>query len=231
MKHNIHIRGKDQDFVKVMASALRAIRDQEADFATGKLMLGLVAGGPTNELAELREVTEMARAMSDHASLNALLSENVTNTRTRARYGHVVAAVAADPTVQSEDEAAIFTHKILSALHVLQVDLGPDGRDTRSEIDSLAAAFPGQGNAVDIFAHLYELAQEYGPRAGQVNVQSLKRALQSRFGLQLGQCSPELVHKDSNEHNPTGISVTTHGSGPTWVAESQTFHNLDFRNL
>lgn len=45
--------------------------------------------------------------------------------------------------------------------------LGPDGRDNRSEMDQLEAAFPGQVNAVDLFAHLSDLAQEYGPRAGR----------------------------------------------------------------
>jgi hypothetical protein len=232
VKQKIHIRGKDQDFIKVMAAALRAVREQKADIADGRLRLGLVAGGPTNDLTELREMAEMAQAMPDHESLHALLGENVTSSRIRARHAHVVAAVAAEPTVQGEDEAAALAHQILSALHVWQVDLGPDGRDTRAEMDMLEAAFPGEVGAVDLFAHLCDLAQEYGPRAGQIDAQAIRRALRSRWGFQLGQGDPEPINSISNKNTKTTkISVTTNGSGPTWVAESQTFHNLDFRNL
>ncbi|GAB3878092.1 hypothetical protein GCM10027612_01830 [Microbispora bryophytorum subsp. camponoti] len=229
VKQKIHIRGKDQDFIKVVAAALRAIREQGVEIADGALRLGLVAGGPATELTELREVTEMARAMPDHESFRALLGENVTSSRIRDRHAHVVAAVAAAATVQGEDEAAALAHQILGALHVWQVDLGPDGRDTRAEMDLLEAAFPGQGNAVDLFAHLCHLAQEYGPRAGQIDVRSLRRALRSRFGLQLGQDVPGPAPNQNKK--TTNISVTTNGSGPTWVAETQTFHNLDFRRL
>lgn len=230
VKQKIHIRGKDQDFIKVMATALSAVQERESEFASGKLLLGLVAGGPSNELGELREVTELARAAPDHASLNALLAEHVTSSRIRARHGHVVAAIADNPGVHDADEAAARAHQILSVLHVWQVDLGPDGRDTRAEIDSLATAFPGQAKAADVFAHLCDLAQEYGPRAGQVDAPALKRALRSRLGLQLApEAGQGLVDDKSDETRPTGISVTTNGSGPTWVAEQQTFHNLNFR--
>lgn len=180
-----------------------------------------------NDLAELREVTEMARTMPDHQSLHALLGEHVTSSRIRDRHAHVVAAVASAAAVQGEDEAAALTHRVLGALHVWQVDLGPDGRDTRSEMDQLEVAFSGKVSAVALFAHLCDLAQEYGPRAGQIDAPSLRRVLRSRFGLQLDQ-GPAGGALDENK-KVLKISVTTKGSGPTWVAETQTFHNLDFR--
>ncbi|MGW4411383.1 hypothetical protein ACWEJ6_45655 [Nonomuraea sp. NPDC004702] len=232
VKQKIHIRGKDEDFIKVMAAALRAVRDKEAEIADGALRLGLVAGGPVNDLAELREVTEMARTVPDHQSLHALLGEYVTSGRIRDRHAHVVAAVASAAAAQEEDEAAALAHRVLGALHVWQVDLGPDGRDTRSEMDQLEAGFAGQVNAVDLFAHLSDLAQEYGPRAGQIDAPSLRRVLRSRFGLQLVQDGRESTDPAPDENKKTTkISVTTKGSGPTWVAETQTFHNLDFRSL
>lgn len=227
VKQKIYIRGKDPDFIKVMASAARAIREQDVDIADGALRLGLIAGGPATELAELREVAEMARAQPDHESLRALMGENITSSRIRARHAHVVAAVEAAVSMQG-GEAAALAHHILASLHVWQVDLGPDGRDTRSEMDELATAFGSRVSAADLFAHLCDLAQECGPRAGQIDAQFLQRTLRSRWGLHLGPDNGTHAGHAPNEPAPR-ISLINNGSGPSWAAETQTFHNLDFR--
>ncbi|MFI7449995.1 hypothetical protein ACIBQX_21075 [Nonomuraea sp. NPDC049714] len=227
VKQKIHIRGKDPDFIKVMASAVRAIQEQGTDIAEGALRLGLIAGGPANELAELREVAEIARAQPDYASLQALMGENITSSRIRARHAHVVAAIEAG-AFMPDGEAAALAHRVLASLHVWQVDLGPDGRDTRSEMDELATAFRGQASAADLFAHLCDLAQECGPRAGQIDAQFLQRTLRSRWGLHLGPDGGTHEGHAPYEQKPS-ISLTNNGSGPAWAAETQTFHNLDFR--
>ncbi|WP_157530048.1 hypothetical protein [Microtetraspora niveoalba] len=232
VKQKINIRGKDPDFVKVMAAALRAIRGHQNSIADGTLRLGLVAGEPAGEVKELREVAEMARATPDHLALRALLEENVTSSKIRGRHGHIVTAVAAAASTHDLDEAAALAHQVLSALHVWQVDLGPDGRDSRAEIDQLAAAIPEGLRATDVFAHLCQLAQEYGPRAGQIDANSLQRALRSRFGIQFDlNDEPVAGSASGNAEKTSSISITNNGSGPTWVAESQSFQNIDFRSL
>lgn len=186
VKQKIHIRGKDSEFIKVMAAALQARKDHAQDIADGAMLLGLAAGEAVTELAELEEIAGMARVLPDHNAMRLLLSENVTLRRLRTRYDHVVTAVSSAASVDSREEAECLAHQVLSALHVWPVDIGLDGRDSRAELDHLAALLSeDEVRATDVFAHLCEIAQEYGPRAGQLDAEQLRRLLRSRYGIRL----------------------------------------------
>jgi hypothetical protein len=188
VKQKIAVRGKDTEFIEVMAAAARACQMYEAEITEGRMLLGIAAAGIVGHLSELREITEKARASLDHNALRRLLAENISLRSLRVRYDHVVAAVAASMPAGTTQNVEIVAHRVLSCLHVWHVDAGPDGRDTRLALDLLSDLLSkGEPRlvAADVFAHLCDLAAEYGPRSGEVDADTLRRNLRSRFGISL----------------------------------------------
>lgn len=187
VKSRISIQGQDNNFVGLMTEAAEACQRYGREIAEGAMLLGLAAGGPHDQVSELREITEMARAQLDRTSLRALLGKNISSQRFRARYNQVVAAVGEGAQGGRPADAEVLAHRILAALYVWQVDVNPDGHDTRTALDWLSGITPADVRASDVFSHLCDLAQEYGPRAGVVDGNILRRALRSRFGIRLGE--------------------------------------------
>jgi tetratricopeptide (TPR) repeat protein len=183
VKTNVPVQGKNPVFIDVMAQAAEAYQRYQREIEEGAMLLGLVAGGPHEHLAELKELAMMARPQLSRADLRRILSEGITRSRLRDRYNHVVAAVRQDARVGSTAEAEDLAFRILKALVVWHVDAGPDGSDTRLALDSLKDLLPEDVSASEVFAYLCDLAEEYGPCAGTVDANGLRRELRSRHGV------------------------------------------------
>ena len=185
VKSRIAVQGRDSEFVKLMGAAGQACQQHRREIDDGAMLLGLAAGGPREQASELREITEMARAQLEPGMLRAVLG--VSRPRLRDRYDHVVAAVREGAGCAGDADAEALAHRILAALYVWQVDVGPDGHDTRTALNWLSGITPPGVNAADVFAHLCDLAEDYAPRAGTADRDMLRRALRSRLGIRLGE--------------------------------------------
>ena len=184
VKSRIAVQGRDSEFVKLMGAAGQACQQHGREVDEGAMLLGLAVGSPREQASELREIAEMARAQLEPGMLRAVLG--VSRPRLRDRYDHVLAAVREGAECVGDTDAEALAHRILSALYVWQVDVGPDGHDTRMALNWLSGITPPGVSAADVFTHLCELAEDYAPRAGVADRDMLRRALRSRR-IQLGE--------------------------------------------
>ncbi|MEV0346985.1 hypothetical protein AB0H88_14570 [Nonomuraea sp. NPDC050680] len=222
VKKRLAVSGSNTEFVKVMESALTVCRSREKDLTKGALLLGLAVGDPATDLEALSELTAMARAHPDATSLGRLLSEGVTRSSLRSRHRHVVTAVATAATTTDITKAETLTHQILSALHVWHVQIAPDGRDWRAELDQVSDLASSAGQSADsVMGRLYDLAQEAGPKAGSLDIHMVCAALLRRFGLDLSTTIRDLASSRSKM-----INIINTGSGTFFSAESQVFNGL-----
>ena len=140
VKSRLAIQGRDSEFVKLMAAAGQACEQNGREIDEGAMLLGLAAGGPRDQVSELKEIAQMARVQPEPGKLRAVLG--ITRRRLRDRYDHVVAAVRAGAGCAGDADAEALAHRILSALYVWQVDVGPDGHDTRMALNWLSGISP-----------------------------------------------------------------------------------------
>ncbi|MEU1737364.1 hypothetical protein [Streptosporangium sp. NPDC020145] len=223
VKKRLPITGGNPEFVKVMSTAIEAYLSHAEELKDGRLLLGLAAGGPVSDLEALAELTTMARAHPDAVSFGRLLSEGVTRSALRTRHDHVVTGVTTAATTDDRFEAEALTHQILSALHVWPVQVGRDGRDWRAELDLIADLASAAGQPADtVLGRLYDLAQEVGPRAGDLDQQMICAELLRRYGLDLARAV-----LSAPETRTTTINITNSESGTVFsAAGNQVFNGL-----
>jgi len=225
VKRSLRVTSQDTEFIKVITAALGVCQTRAEDVRSGQLLLGLAARAPVADLEELAALAEMAQAHADPDGLQDLLREGITSSKLRARFEHVVSAVASTASTSDRKEATHLAHGILTGLHVWHVLAGPDDRDWRLELDHLSGVASGTSKtAADLMDHLYVIAQEFGPRSGLVDRDHLHRVLLSRFGVRL---SPP----DASTRGPAGrINIVNNGSGTVIAGESQVFYGLRVGN-
>jgi len=186
VKRRVSAAGGDTEFGKVIAAAVTACSGQPEQFAARRLLFGLAARrSGASHLDELTELTDMARAHAEPETFENLLRAGITRKPLRDRFGEVLAAVATAARAPEAITVRQFTHQILRALHVWQVEEGPDGRDWRAELDGLAdlAAAAGKSPA-DIMTHLLAVAGRFGPRSGNIDADHVRGEL-ARFEVYL----------------------------------------------
>jgi hypothetical protein len=186
VKRSLSATAANADFVKVMVAATQACGGQPEQFAARQLLLGLaVRRTGAEHLDELAELTDRARAHEAPRTFQNLFRAGITGKPLRDRYEAVSAAIATAAGNPGADAASQLIHQILRALHVWQVEEGPDGRDWRAELDGLAdlAAEAGKSPS-DIMGHLLVIAGQFGPCSGNVGAQDLRGEL-ARFGVYL----------------------------------------------
>jgi hypothetical protein len=190
VKRRVRATAGDAEFVKVMAAAVAACDGQQDQVVARRLLFGLAARrSGADHLDELTELTDMARAHAGLETFENLLGAGITGRPLRDRLGEVSAAVATAAGVSDALVTRQLTHQILRALHVWQVEEGPDGRDWRAELDGLAdlAAAAGKSPA-DIMTHLLAIAGRFGPRSGNVDADHVRGEL-ARFEIYLPMAS------------------------------------------
>jgi hypothetical protein len=185
VKRSVKATAGDAEFVKVMAQMVTACSGEPDQVVERRLLFGLATRpSEASHLDELIELTEMARAHDRHETFESLLRAGITRKPLRNRLAEVSHAVA---TTAGGDPNSVgpLTHQILRALHVWQVEEGPDGRDWRAELDGLAdlAAEAGTTSA-GIMDRLRSLAERFGPRSGNVNADHVRDQL-ARFQIYL----------------------------------------------
>lgn len=186
VKRRVSATGGDAEFIKVMAAAVTACGGQLEQVASRRLLLGLAARrSGADHLDGLTELTDMARAHAEPETFGNLLRAGITRKPLRDRLGEVSTAVATAAGAPDALAVKELTHQILRALHVWQVEEGPDGRDWRVELDGLAdlAAAAGKSPA-DLMAHLLRIAGQLGPRSGNVDARHVCVEL-ARFEIYL----------------------------------------------
>ncbi|GGL50639.1 hypothetical protein [Planomonospora parontospora] len=219
VKKTLSVLGSSEALISVLSQAMDTWRARPDDLDSGRLVLGVAAGEPEEELKELARLTGMARSHHTPYSFQLLLSENVTRRQLRTRHEHIVAAMAAAVGTTERAEAEALTHRVLSRLHVWLVDPTGDGRDWRAGLDDVRTLATASGQSADVLlGRLAELARTIGPHAGCLDADDVRAAFRSRFAIDLTATAPR----------PTAITINarSEGSGPMFVGDSQVFHGL-----
>jgi hypothetical protein len=217
VKRRIRAAAGDTEFVKVMVAAVAACGGQPEQLTARRLLFGLAARRTAaDHLDELTDVTNIARAHGEYESFENQFRAGAAGKPLRDRFRDVSAAVAIAAGALDALAVRQLTHQILRALHVWQVEEGPDGRDWRAELDGLTdlAAAAGKSPA-DIMTHLLAIAGRFGPRSGNVDADHVRGELE-RFEVYL----PAAM---------TGVrgaapSVTINASDHSTVFNSQVMH-------
>lgn len=225
VKKRIQVTGGDPMFIKVMAAALDVCQGRSAEVAERKILLGLAAADPPDQLAELGDLTRTARAHSYPETFASQFQDGITKSTRRDLYAHVRAAVAAAAAVEDTHAIRAWTHLILARLHVWHVPEGPDSGTWRAELDGLAdmAAAAGKSSA-DLLAHLYRLAEDFGPRGGLVDADHVRAQLLSQHGIRLIAGSTAFTRQASL------FTINHSGNGTVFAAEHQVFNGLTIGN-
>lgn len=183
VKKSLTVTGSSRELIDVLGQANRACEANAEAIARGEMMLGVIAEGNASHLAQLKDLTEMIRHLSDVGAVHQQIREKATGEPLRKRYRHVLTAMEAVVTGSPEavEEAA---RRVLSALHVWIADAGPGGREERAALDSLREVTLPEGMyPAQLLGHIYEIATEYGPRAAQVDRDHLIRTIKKRTGV------------------------------------------------
>jgi hypothetical protein len=197
-----------------MAAAIEACGDQPEQFAARRLLFGLAARRRgADHLDELTELTDMARAHEERETFERLFRPGITGRPLRDRLAEVSTAIATAAGAPDALAVKQLTHQILRALHVWQVEEGPDGRDWRAELDGLADLAVGTGKSpADIMTHLLAVAARFGPRSGNVDADHVRGEL-ARFAVYLPVGGTGVRH--------AGSRTTINASGSSTVFNSQ----------
>ncbi|MFG1918239.1 ATP-binding protein [Micromonospora sp. NPDC048898] len=182
VKSRINPVPADKEFISFVEAALISLDEQASAFAIGMIKVGLIAR-PTNALDELAKLCQLAQAHADDLpGMRALLQKGIVSAKLRTRWSRIVGAVGrvAAPSLDAETGA----HRLLVNLFVWQVDLGSDGADTRRTLDLLDEISRSSGQAASaLLSYLRTAAQEWGPRAGSIDRDMLRRELHHRYGV------------------------------------------------
>lgn len=179
----------DDDFVAVVGQCLSSIERHADDVEARRHRLGIASGGPLNQLSDLHELTELARAHSAPSSMSQALASSRRGVRDR--HDHLSSAVETalgmkgDKRTRSEDVER-WTWRVAAALHVWRVDAEDGGRDVTQAAGQLREVMPpdSKASAEDAFAQLVAVAQAWGPRAARVDGPMLRAELERR-GIEL----------------------------------------------
>lgn len=186
VKRRVSVTAGDPEFGKVISAAVRACEGKPERVKERNLLFGLaVRRSGAGHLDELTELTELARAHDRAETFGNRFREGETRKSLRKRLDDVTAVVAAAADADATAEPAQLTHQILRALHVWQVEEGPDGRDWRAEVDGLKELAAAAGKSPsDIMSQLLAMAARFGPRAGNVDADHVRQEL-ARFEIYL----------------------------------------------
>lgn len=184
VKSKINPVPADKEFASFVVAALASLDEHSEALTTGRMKVGLITR-PSNAVDELAKLCELAQAHpGDLAGMRTLLRKGIVAAKLRTRWSRVIGAVerAASPSIDAE----VVAHRLLANLFVWQVQTGADGADTRRALDWLSDISRGSGHgASSLLAHLRTTAQEWGPHAGSIDADMLRRELRHRYGLVL----------------------------------------------
>jgi hypothetical protein len=219
VKRRVSAAGGDAEFIKVMAAAVAAYGGQPEQVASRRLLFGLAARrSGAGHLDGLTELTNVARAHAEPDTFGNLFREGITGKALRDRLGEVSDAVATAAGAPDALAVKELTHQVLRALHVWQVEEGPDGRDWRAELDGLTdlAAAAGKSPA-DIMSHLLRIAGQFGPRSGNVDAHHVRSEL-ARFEIYLPAGNTGIRHSASHTTiiNASGNSTVFNGQAQSF---------------
>jgi hypothetical protein len=189
VKVSLSIATKDKDaaFVKVMAAALDACRENRAEVQAGAMLLGLVVGeDPGGVLSDLAYLAEKAQGHASPESFAEQFSPGAVSSKRRVLYANVSAAVATAAAIDDPSLVLDMVHEVLGALRIWHVAAGSDGIGWRTELDALADMARGAGlTAPDLLSHLCQLAEAFAEHGGLVDAAHVRRALLSRYSIHL----------------------------------------------
>lgn len=186
----------DAAFLDVVTQALHALEDRRKEVLSGELALGLIARGDADSVDQLDELTRLARGHSSHKTFAALFVKRVTAEKYRSRLAHVQNAVgkainAGAPSPAGGVEQT--THMFLASLQVWRPAAEDDGADYRASLDRLQPVADEFGvSSGTLFAHLAALAEGWGPVAGELDADSVRRRLRRR-GLRAVSAGPAIA--------------------------------------
>jgi hypothetical protein len=218
VKRSVKATAGDAAFIKVMAQAVTACGGQPEQIAERRLLFALAARPDrADNLHELAELTDCARAHEGAETFERLFREGITRKPLRNRLAEVSAAVATAACAPDSRAVSPLTHQILRALHVWQVEEGPDGRDWRAELDGLADLAAEAGTTpTGIMSQLRSLAERFGPRSGNVNADHVRTEL-ARFHIYLSPAS-------TGVRRPATHNTTINASGHSTVFNAHVQH-------
>lgn len=223
VKTSFHAQAKNAEFCKTMTAAVEACTQHPEDVRNGRLLLGLAAVEPASGLKDLADLADMARAEDDSESLGLQLRKGVTGERLRVLHETVGTAIASAVGADSALDAEDMTFRVLERLHIWRPLVEDDGRDWRTELDALSDMAAQVGLAsTDLLDHLYKLACFYDKHGGRISAARVRQQLLSEYGLDLP------LPEESSGRPSSANTVNVYGNGPTWVAQTQTFPNLNF---
>jgi hypothetical protein len=218
VKRSVTVTAGDVEFVKTMAQVVAAYGAQPERIEERRILFGLASRpSRTGHLDELTELTEMARAHDRHETFESLLREGITRKPLRDRLAEVSGALATAAGAPDPGAVGLLTHQVLRALHVWQVEGGPDGRDWRAELDGLAYLAEEAGTtSTSIMDRLRGLAEQFGPRSGNVNADHVRDQL-ARFQIYLSSAT-------TGVRRPATHETTINASGHSTVFSAHVQH-------
>jgi hypothetical protein len=210
VKRSVKVTAGDAEFIKVMAQAVRACGGRPEQIAERRLLFGLATRpSRAGHLDELNELTECARAYDRPETFERLLREGVSGKPLRDRFMEVSTAIASAAGTNDARTISPLTHQVLKALHVWEVEQGPDGRDWRYELEGLADLAEEAGKTpIDIMGCLRFLAEQLGPRSGNVDADHVREQL-ARFEIYL---SPDTTGVRRGTAYNTTINARDHST-------------------
>jgi hypothetical protein len=218
VKRTVTATSGDAEFIKVMRQAVSACRGQPEQIRERGLLFGLVARPiPGNHLVELAELTGLARSHDSAETFEGQFRQGITGRPLRNRLTEVSKAVAT--AAEAPDALAVsqLTHQILRALHVWQVEEGPDGQAWRAELDGLTELAEEAGTTpMAIMNQLRDLAQRFGPRSGNVNAEHLRAEL-ARYRIYVSPASTGI-------RRPATKSTTINATGHSTIFNAHVQH-------
>lgn len=221
VKRKLAVTGSSEALISTLSQVAETWRTREYSLQSGRLLLGVAAREPEADLRELGVLAVKARAHSTLASFQLLFTDGVTDRRLRTRYDHVVTALVAATGITQRSEADHLAHRILSRLHVWQVDPAEDGRDWRMGLDDVMALARHSGQPANVLLdRLATLAATIGPHAGDLDADAVRARFNSKYSVDL----PASEFQGS----PLAKGIRIEGNGPTFIGNSQTFNGLTF---
>jgi hypothetical protein len=223
VKRRIKATAGDAEFRKFVAAAVAACDGRPELILSRHLLFGLAARhSSADHLDELAELTVTARAHANPERFDSQFRAGITGRPLRNRLSVVLDTVANEVGTKDVAAAKPIAHQILRALHVWQVEEGPDGRDWRAELDGLADLATEAGKTpADIMAHLLAIAGRFGPRSGDVDADHIRREL-ARFEVYLPVASTDVRRAVSH------TTINASGNSTVFSGHVQSFGVLHF---
>jgi hypothetical protein len=228
VKVSLRIATKDKDaaFVKVMAAALDACRENRAKVRAGAMLLGLAVGEDSGGvLPDLAFLAEKARGHASPESFADQFHPGAISSKRRALYANMSAAVAMATVADDPRLVLEMLHEVLSALYIWHVAARPDGTHWRAELDALADIARGAGlTPPDLLSHLCQLAEAIAEHGGLVDAALVRRELLSRYAIHLP--SPGADQPGASRRLTVNIGQI---NGPVYNGEVMNFygHRVD----